>query len=220
MSKILRTLAVPVIALAMTAAACSNNNDNSGSGSGSASGSAAGCTSDLKVGLALDVGGLGDKGFNDLAYQALQKSISDGLICEENTKLIEANSDGTNLRRERAVARRRRLQPRHRHRLRVHARASTRSRPITRTRTSASSTGTRPAAPPAVCPNDAKAIPNVIDLTFKEQEGSYLVGVAAALKAKELDCDNLGFLGGQTGSADRRSSRPASGRASPRSTRT
>ena len=198
MSKILRTLAVPVIALAMTAAACSNNNDNSGSGSGSASGSAAGCTSDLKVGLALDVGGLGDKGFNDLAYQALQKSISDGLICEDNTKLIEANSEGTNLDEN------------------VQSLADAGYNLVIGTGF-AFTPGINEIAPDypdtdfgiidgyATCgtacglPNDAKAIPNVTDLTFKEQEGSYLVGVAAALKAKDLNCDNLGFLGGQTG---------------------
>jgi basic membrane protein A len=47
--------------------------------------------------------------------------------------------------------------------------------------------------------NDAKAIPNVTDLTFQEEQGSFLVGVAAGLKAQELNCDNVGFLGGQTG---------------------
>ncbi len=196
MSKILRTLAVPVIALALTAAACSNNDNNSGSG-GSASGSAAGCTSDLKVGLALDIGGLGDKGFNDLAYQALQKSISDGLICEENTKLVEANADGTNLDEN------------------VQSLADAGYDLIIATGY-AFTPGINEIAPDypdiqfgiidgyAACgtdcglTNEATATPNVVDLTFKEQEGSYLVGVAAALKAQELGCDNLGFLGGQT----------------------
>ena len=40
---------------------------------------------------------------------------------------------------------------------------------------------------------------NVTDLTFKEQEGSFLVGAAAATKAVEDGCDTVGFLGGQTG---------------------
>jgi basic membrane protein A len=40
---------------------------------------------------------------------------------------------------------------------------------------------------------------NVTDLTFKEQEGSFLVGAAAALEAGKLNCDTVGFLGGQTG---------------------
>ena len=40
---------------------------------------------------------------------------------------------------------------------------------------------------------------NVTDLTFKEHEGSFLVGAAAATKADEDGCDTVGFLGGQTG---------------------
>jgi basic membrane protein A len=44
--------------------------------------------------------------------------------------------------------------------------------------------------------NDADAIANVADYTFKEQEGSFLVGAAAALKCQ---CDTIGFLGGQQG---------------------
>ena len=37
--------------------------------------------------------------------------------------------------------------------------------------------------------------PNIADLTFKEHEGSFLVGAAAAIAC---DCDTIGFLGGQT----------------------
>ena len=44
--------------------------------------------------------------------------------------------------------------------------------------------------------NDAEVIPNVADYTFKEQEGSFLVGAAAVLKCQ---CKTIGFLGGQTG---------------------
>jgi basic membrane protein A and related proteins len=40
---------------------------------------------------------------------------------------------------------------------------------------------------------------NLTCLLFKEHEGSFLVGAAAAIKAGELGCDTLGFLGGQTG---------------------
>ena len=36
-----------------------------------------------------------------------------------------------------------------------------------------------------------------MDLTFKEEEGSYLVGVAAAMAQEETG--TIGFLGGQTG---------------------
>jgi basic membrane protein A len=37
---------------------------------------------------------------------------------------------------------------------------------------------------------------NVADYTFKENEGSFLVGAAAAIKCQ---CNTIGFLGGQTG---------------------
>ena len=55
--------------------------------------------------------------------------------------------------------------------------------------------------PPDTCsdiPNEAPS--NVADLDFHEEQESFLVGVAAAMKAKELGCDTIGFLGGQTGS--------------------
>ena len=193
----LRTLAVPVFALVLTAAACGNN-DTSGSGSASSSASGASCTSDKTVGLALDVGGLGDNGFNDLAYAALQKSITDGLICESNTKLIESNADGSNLDEN------------------VQSLADANYNIIIATGF-AFTPGINEIAPTypdikfgivdgyntcgSACglTNEADTTTNVVDLNFKEQEGSYLVGVAGALKAQGLGCTNLGFLGGQTG---------------------
>ncbi len=39
--------------------------------------------------------------------------------------------------------------------------------------------------------------PNVLSATFAEHEGSFLVGVAAALKAKEAGSDMVGFIGGE-----------------------
>ncbi len=46
------------------------------------------------------------------------------------------------------------------------------------------------------CGLDNDDLANVADFVFKEQEGSFLVGAAAALKC---ECDTIGFLGGQTG---------------------
>ena len=195
MSRWLRAVAVPLVVLGI-AAACSNSSTTSGA-TGSASGS---CTSDLKVGLALDVGGLGDKGFNDLAYAGLNKAIDDGIICKENTKYVEANNEGSNLDQE------------------VQSLVDGGYNLIIGTGFSFTDDGKINEIAPdypdvdfgiidgfATCgtacglPNDADKIPNVVDLTFKEQEGSYLVGVAAALEAQKLNCDNVGFLGGQTG---------------------
>ena len=41
-----------------------------------------------------------------------------------------------------------------------------------------------------------KQAKNIASLTFKQQESSYLAGVAAATKAKELGDDKVGFIGG------------------------
>src|SRR5438094_3044928 len=78
MPKWLRTFALPIAVMGIVAAACSSSN-TAGNGSPSAS-----CTSQIKVGLALDVGGLGDKGFNDLAYAGMNQAISHGIICQAN----------------------------------------------------------------------------------------------------------------------------------------
>jgi len=197
MPKWLRALALPVVAFALVASACGSD-DNSGSGSStSASGGGEGCSSDIRVAVALDVGGLGDNGFNDLSKIGLDKAISDGLICQDNTKFLEANSDGTNLDEN------------------TQALAEDGYDVVIGTGY-AFSPGINAIAPDypdttfgivdgfATCgtacklDNDAEAIPNVADLTFQEEQGSFLVGVAAALKAQELNCDTVGFLGGQT----------------------
>lgn len=199
MRKGFHRFALPLVVLAMVTAACaSNSSSTSAAGAGSGSSSGGTCTSDIKVGLALDIGGLGDNGFNDLAYAGMNKAIDDGLICKENTKLIESNADGTNLDEN------------------VQSLADAGYNVIIGTGFSFSP-GINELAPSypntdfgiidgyATCgtacglTNDADKIPNVVDLTFKEQEGSFLVGVAAALEADKENCNNVGFLGGQTG---------------------
>ena len=120
MPKWLRTLALPVVALGLVAAACGND-ESSSTASGTSGSTAVECTSDITVGVALDVGGLGDNGFNDLSQIGLQKAIDEGVICESNTKFLESNADGTNLDENTPVARRGRLRPRDRNRFRVHS---------------------------------------------------------------------------------------------------
>jgi basic membrane protein A and related proteins len=200
-SRLWNGLAVLAV-FALVGAGCSDNSSTTAGGSDSASG--ASCSSDIKVGLALDVGGLGDNGFNDLAKAGLDKAIADGVICQDNTKLIESNSEGTNLDEN------------------VQSLADAGYDLIIGTGFAFTSDGkineiapdypdtdfaivdgyaTACGETPEDCGlvNPASAIPNVVDLNFTEEQGSFLVGIAGALKAQELNCDNLGFLGGQTG---------------------
>jgi basic membrane protein A len=184
--------AVPLALLGLVAAACSNNNSSS-SGGGTPSGPA--CPADFKVGLALDVGGLGDKSFNDAANRGLQQAIADGLVCESNTKLIESNATGSNREDN------------------VQALASA-GYNLVEGVGFAFSPGVVNIAPQfpdvnftvidgyATCGKPcglAKPSSNIADLTFKEQEGSYLVGIAAAMQAQADNANTVGFLGGQTG---------------------
>ncbi len=141
---------------------------------------------DLKVGLALDVGGLGDKCFNDAAYAGAaagdrrrpdvrgQHEADRGQLGRAPTSTRTSSrsptpattwSIGTGFaftpgdQRDRAGL--------SGHGLRHHRR-------VRDLRHRLRSAQRRRADPP-----------NVTDLTFKEQEGSYLVGVAAAMKAKD-----------------------------------
>ncbi|HJS26934.1 MAG TPA: BMP family ABC transporter substrate-binding protein [Actinomycetota bacterium] len=190
---------VLIAVLSVVAAACG---DDDGGGETAATGgtatggtAAAECPEDLQVGVAFDIGGLGDKSFNDAANAGLQQAIADGLVCPENAILNEANSTGSDRDQN------------------VQALADAGMNLIIGVGF-AFSPGINTIAPDypdvsfmivdgyATCgtacglTNDADAIPNVADYTFKEHEGSFLVGAAAALKC---GCDTIGFLGGQTG---------------------
>ena len=189
MRRRLLRFAVPLALLGLVATACSNNNSSSGGSSGSASGPA--CPADLKVGLALDVGGLGDQSFNDAANRGLQQAIADGLVCENNVKLVPANAAGSNLDSN------------------IQALASAGYNYVE---------GVGFSFSPGVCkvatdfPNTDFAVvdgytlyikgckqPNVLDLNFSANESSYLVGIAAAMQAQKDGSSTVGFLGGQTG---------------------
>jgi basic membrane protein A len=136
-----------------------------------------------KVGLAYDVGGRGDQSFNDSAYAGLAKAVKDlKATCKEG----EA-SDG-----EAESARETRLRDL----------ADAGMNPIVGVGF-AYSEATDKVAPdyPKVNfavidgfdPTADKANANVAYLGFAENEGSYLVGAAAALKSK---AHHIGFVGG------------------------
>jgi basic membrane protein A len=184
--------------LSVVAAACGgddNGGETGGAGGTATGGGAAQCNADLQVGVAFDIGGLGDKSFNDSANAGVQQAIADGLVCEDNVVTNEANSTGSDRDQN------------------VQALADAGFNLIIGVGF-AFSPGINTIAPDypdqnfmivdgfATCgtacglTNDAEAIPNVADYTFKEQEGSFLVGAAAVLKC---ECETIGFLGGQQG---------------------
>ncbi len=178
-------IAVVALVASMALTGCGND-DSSNQGGGDSSASKDVCkTADgdgPKVGLAYDVGGRGDQSFNDSAYAGLAKAVEElGATCVEG----EA-SDG-----EAESARETRLKDM----------ADAGMNPIIGVGFAYSdavnavapnypdiSFGVIDGFDPDDTPND-----NVAYLGFAENEGSFLVGVAAALKTQ---ADHIGFVGG------------------------
>jgi basic membrane protein A len=175
---------VAVVAL-IALTGCGNKTDNKNDKTGSTANADVCKTAKgngPKVGLAYDVGGRGDQSFNDSAYAGLKKAVGDlKATCVEG----EA-TDG-----EAESARESRLKDM----------ADAGMNPIIGVGFAYSD------AVNAVAPNypdisfgvidgfdpDQTANKNVAYLGFAENEGSYLVGVAAALKSK---AGHIGFVGG------------------------
>lgn len=164
-------------ALALTACGGSSNTDAQPANSDSASGSSA-PKSDLKVGLAYDIGGRGDQSFNDAAAAGLDKAKAElGIEAKE----AEASAGEAESAKEE----------------RLNALVSAGFNPVIAVGFAYSAAvGKVAKANPDVhfaIIDDPVEGPNITNLLFAENEGSFLVGVAAALKDTK---NNVGFIGG------------------------
>ena len=138
--------------------------------------------SGLKVGLAYDIGGRGDQSFNDAAAAGLERSISELNLVKENTRELSA---APNESEDAAATRLRQL-------------VSDGFNPIiavgfkyaTATQTVAAE---NPQVNFAIVDDNTVDLPNVTPLVFAEEQGSFLVGAAAALKTTAC---KIGFVGG------------------------
>jgi basic membrane protein A len=158
---------IATAALAFTATAC-----------GESSSESAGSDDKLKIGMAYDVGGRGDNSFNDSAARGLDKAKVE---FDAETKELTAKSGETPADRETRLA-------------------------------SLAEGGFNPVIAVGFAYKDAvdKVAPkfpdvsfglvdsiseakNVDNIVFTEEQGSYLAGVAAALKSKD---GQIGFIGG------------------------
>ncbi len=74
---------------ALSLTACGDDSDSGTGGGGS------GASSDMKVGLAYDIGGRGDKSFNDSAAVGLDKAKTDLGIKPENVRELSARANET-----------------------------------------------------------------------------------------------------------------------------
>jgi basic membrane protein A len=160
----------------MSLAACGNNDNTTNTGGGAAS--------SVKIGLAYDIGGRGDKSFNDAAAAGLEKAQSEFGLAKENVKELSARSGETDADRAQ--------------RLTLLAQGG--FNPVLAIGFAyAKALGQVAPKHPNVkfaivdaTPDDVKGA-NVSNLIFAEEQGSYLVGAAAALKSQT---GRVGFIGG------------------------
>jgi len=161
----------------MAAAACGGGGGDTTTGqeaTGAASSEASGGS--LKVGLAFDIGGRGDKSFNDAAYAGLEKAKAE---LGAEIKELSPSSDGSNrgdLLRQLADAG---------------------YNPIIGVGFAYAEDVKKAAEEyPDIqfaIVDSASNAPNVTGLLFAEEQGSYLAGVAAATKS---ETGHVGFVGG------------------------
>jgi basic membrane protein A and related proteins len=165
---------------ALSLTACGDDSSDGGTpagGGGSAS-------SDLKIGLAYDIGGRGDKSFNDSAATGLEKAKTDLGIKTENVRELSARPNETDA--DRAT--------------RLDLLAKGGYNPVIAVGFAyAKALGQVAPKYPNVkfgiidgTTDDVKGA-NISNLVFAEEQGSYLVGAAAALKSTT---NSVGFIGG------------------------
>jgi len=172
----------------MTLAGCGSNGDGDGAGGGDCNTGGDG----PKVGIAYDGSGRGDKSFNDAAWLAIENAIDDYDI-----SCVEATPSG----KDDDTARAERLTQLAEAGMDIvigngysYTNAVSQVAPQFPDVSFAVTDGYTVAGKAAGLPNDPTD--NMVDLTFAEEQGSYLVGVAAALKTKTK---HVGFVGGNTG---------------------
>jgi basic membrane protein A and related proteins len=164
----------------MLMAACSSSKKSSSNNSGGAGGSSSSAPKKtVKVGLAYDVGGRGDKSFNDLAAAGLEKAKKDLNIDTKELSAVQGESDQQKQDRLELLAK-------------------SGYNPIVAVGF-AYATALGKVAPKypnvhfGIVDDDSIKSSNVEGLVFSENESSFLVGVAAGLATKS---NKVGFIGG------------------------
>ncbi|MBC7639904.1 MAG: BMP family ABC transporter substrate-binding protein [Rhodoferax sp.] len=170
------TLSGVATVAALALAACGSSTAEAPVASGSAA-SSSGPT--IKVGLAYDIGGRGDKSFNDAAAAGLEKAKSElGL----ETKELEAKAGETDAQKE--------------ERLRLLASGGYDTIVAVGFAYAGPLKKVAPEFPKvhfAIIDDNSFMADNVANLVFAANEGSFLVGAAAALKSKTA---HVGYIGG------------------------
>ena len=173
-------VAAVVSAAALTLAACGNSDDGSGSTDTSSSSSSS-AAKKLKVGMAYDVGGRGDQSFNDAAARGLDKAKSDLGVDAKEAAAVNGENEAAREERLQQL-----IDAGYTHVVAVGFAYAEAVGKVAKANTDVHFAIVDDAS-------DASKGPNIDQITFAENEGSFLVGAAAALKSKT---GHIGFVGG------------------------
>lgn len=164
LKRVSKLVAVLAAAVLITTGCSSSSSDNAGA--------------DVKVGLAYDIGGRGDKSFNDSAALGLDEAKAEfGVEAREVTVTTGSDSEREDKLRLLAEAG---YNP-------IIAVGFLYAGPIKAV------AADYPDINFAIIDDSSVAAPNVAGLIFAEEQGSYLAGVAAALESKS---GKIGYIGG------------------------
>ncbi|MBQ1082511.1 MULTISPECIES: BMP family protein [unclassified Nocardiopsis] len=158
--------------LALTA--CDNAADDGASGGGDGE-----TSSDVKVGLAYDVGGRGDRSFNDSAYRGLEQAAEE--LGVETNDFEPADGEAESAKEERLAT------------------MAEEGYDVIIAVGFAYDAAVQAVAPEypevdfAIVDSEIEDIDNVTSLVFAEEQASFLAGAAAALTTDE---DHVGYIGG------------------------
>ncbi|MEU6980039.1 BMP family ABC transporter substrate-binding protein [Streptomyces sp. NPDC046371] len=166
------TVGIASAALALSATACGKSSTDSGSSSSSSAGA-------TKAAIAYDIGGRGDQSFNDAAYAGLKKAEDELGVKGAEAEPSQGESDADKVARLTSLAR-------------------AGNNPVIGVGFSyapaiAKVSKSFPKTTFGLIDDTSVTAPNIANLVFNEEQGSYLAGVAAAKASKT---GTVGFIGG------------------------
>jgi basic membrane protein A len=174
-----------VVASAMLLTACGSDEPSTPSpgtpGSAGSSSSAAG-GSGLKIGLAYDIGGRGDKSFNDSAAAGLDEAKKKYNLADSDVKELEAAQGEAEADKEARLTQ-----------LADNGFTSIIAVGFAYANAIKAVVAKYPNVKFAIVDDNSVQAPNLAALTFAEEQGSFLVGAIAALKSQK---HSVGFIGG------------------------
>jgi len=173
------TLAAAMLAGALVLTSCGGDDAETETTPPKDDAASSSAESEIKVGLAYDIGGRGDQSFNDAAAAGLDKAAEEFGVETEEAEASNGEPDAAKEERLRALASAG-FNP-------VIAVGFAYSAPVAKVAKELPDTQF------AIIDDAAAVGDNIANLLFAEEQGSFLVGAAAALKS---EAGNIGFVGG------------------------